>query len=251
MQDCRAAAVILRKTVNSMLARLSVARSAATLRQNQNGAHIMRNWKPAVLALLMLAGAAQAGPRKIVEPLAPGIVANLQVKAVEVAVSEPARATFDKLEAIAAEKRKEAKLPPFDAATAAPNPPTGEYPTLPFAAMFPLVMQQVTREWGLDLGRLVRLKVTVDTLKTANAGMAMLGGSFDQLAGLVDIVDAESAEPLGSFYIDVINGHGGLLGLAMRGTGVRESLAGEFALESSRVLTGRKSKKRKAGDPMP
>lgn len=211
----------------------------------------MMNWKPAALALLMLASAAQAGPRKIVEPLAPGIVANLQVKAVEITVSEPAKATFDKLEAIAVEKRQEAKLPPYDAATANPNPPTGEYPTLPFSVMFPLVMQQVTREWGLDLGRPVKLKVTVDTLKTANEGMAVLFGSADQLAGLVDVVDFDTGAPLGSFYIDVINSHGGLMGLAMRGTGVRESLSGEFALESSRVLTGRKSQKRKAGDPMP
>lgn len=205
----------------------------------------------AIAAMVLLASAAEAGPRKIVEPLAPGIVANLQVKAVEITVSEPARATFDKLEAIAAEKRQEANLPPYDPATASPNPPTGDYPTLPFAVMFPLVMEQVTREWGLDLGRPVRLKVTVDTLKTANEGMAVLFGSADQLAGLVDIVDFETGAPLGSFYIDVINSHGGLLGLAMRGTGVRESLSAEFALESSRVLTGRKSQKRKAGDPMP
>jgi hypothetical protein len=205
----------------------------------------------AMLALLLFASSATAETRKIVEPLAPGVVAAVQIKGVDVTVSEPARATFDKLEAIAAEKRKEAKLPPYDAATANPNPPEKEYATLPFAAMFPLVMEKVTREWGLSVGRPVKLKVTIDTLKTVNEGTAMLLSSNDQLAGLVEIVDAETAAPLGSFYIDVINVHSGMFGLMMRGTGVRESLSDEFAMESARVLTGRKSKKRKAGDPMP
>lgn len=36
----------------------------------------------------------------------------------------------------------------------------------------------------------------------------------------------------------VVNGHSGLAGLAMRGGGIREKLAEEFALEGARILTG-------------
>jgi hypothetical protein len=115
--------------------------------------------------------------------------------------------------------------------------------------MFPLVIEDVTREWGLTSGRQVKLKVTVDTLKTEDAGMAILLGSSDQLAGIVEVVDAAEGTSLGSFYIDVINSHGGLGGLALRGSGVRESLSEEFGLETSRVLTGRKSKTPKAAKP--
>lgn len=204
----------------------------------------------ALLALALLAGAAEAKSRKVVEPLEPSIVAANQIAGVEVVVSPTATETFNKLEAIAVQKRQAANLAAIDPAAphdpAAPRPARDVYATLPFSQMLPLVMEDVTREWGLTSGRPVKLKVTVDTLKMANPGMAILLGSSDQLAGMVEVQDAADGKPLGSFYIDVINSHGGLAGLAMRGSGVRESLAEEFALESSRVLTGRKSKKPKA-----
>ncbi|WP_426163265.1 hypothetical protein [Sandarakinorhabdus sp. DWP1-3-1] len=202
--------------------------------------------KIAALALAIVAGAADAKSRKIVEPLDPSIIAASQLASVEVLVSPTAVETLDKLEAIAVQKRADAKLPPVDATapvdTAAARPTRDTYSTLPFRQMLPLVMEDVTREWGLANGRPVKLRVTVDTVKTANAGMALLLGSSDQLAGMVEVLDPADGRALGSFYIDVINSHGGLAGLALRGSGVRESLAEEFALESSRVLTGRKSK---------
>lgn len=206
--------------------------------------------KIAALVLALVAGAAEAKSRKIVEPLNASIVAASQVTAVEVVISPTATKTLDKLEAIAVQKRVEAKLPAVDATapidTAAARPDRNVYATLPFNQMLPLVMQDVTKEWGLTGGQPVKLKITVDTVKTANAGMALLLGSSDQLAGMVEVLDAGDGRPLGSFYIDVINSHGGLAGLALRGSGVREALAEEFALESSRVLTGRKSKTPKA-----
>lgn len=163
------------------------------------------------------------------EPLDPSIVAANQVAAVEVVVSALAAEKLNKLEAIAVKKRAEANLPAIDPATpvdpAAARPAPDVYATLPFAQMLPLVMQDVTREWGLASGRAIKLKITVDTVKTANAGMALLIGSSDQLAGMVEILDAADGKPLGAFYIDVLNSHGGLGGLALRGSGVRESLA--------------------------
>jgi hypothetical protein len=202
--------------------------------------------------LLLQSVAAVAGSRKVVEPLDPAVVANLQVVGTEVSVSDTAKENWAKFEAKAAEKRAEAGLPPWE--FAGPDTPEvkGErpartaYSTLPFRQMFALTMEDVTKEWGLTTGTPVNLKVSFDTVKTANAGMAMLAGSADQLAGLVEVSDAASGKPLGSFYIDVINSHSGLMGLAMRGSGIREELAEEFALESSRVLAGRKSKKPKA-----
>ena len=106
--------------------------------------------------------------------------------------------------------------------------------------MFPLVMQDVTREWGLTEGKgtPVKLRITIETAKTANAGMALLIGSSDELAGKVHVLDAEGAQSLGSFYVHVLNTHGGWGGLLMRGGGIREKLAEEFALESARILTG-------------
>lgn len=207
----------------------------------------------AAIALLLLATVADAKSRKIIEPLDPAIVANLQVVAVETSMSPTAQPAIDKLDKLAAEKRAAAGLPPVAAAVdpAAPRPTAGEYSRLPFARMFPLVIEDVTREWGLASGRAVKLKVTVDTIKMADGAATILLGSADQLAGIVEVVDAASAAPLGSFYIDVINAHNGLFGAIERGSGVRESISQEFGLETSRVLAGRKSKTRRAKDPGP
>jgi hypothetical protein len=106
--------------------------------------------------------------------------------------------------------------------------------------MMPFVMRDVTRKWGLtpERGQPVHLRITIENIKTANAGMALLLGSSDELAGEVIVLDPTTQQQIGSFYVQVLNSHGGLAGLAMRGGGIREKLVEEFALESSRVLTG-------------
>lgn len=230
-------------------------------------------WKKSVivLALAISSVSVNAKERKIVTPLAGGLVAANHIVAIEVIVNETAAENMVKFEAKAAEKRAEAKLAPVDTQSApsaivatpevgasvisasasgtvagqsadGPRPARAEYATLPFKMMFPLVIEDVTHEWGLTGGRAIKLKVTIDTLKTANAGMALLLGSSDQLAGMVEIADAQTEEALGSFYIDVVNSHSGWGGLLIRGSGIREKLVEEFALQTSRVLTGRKSK---------
>lgn len=183
---------------------------------------------------------AQAKQRTVVEELPKEIVDNNHVSAVEIVITDTAQEKLQPLEAKAAEKRTDAHLPAYDAATATSRPNKDSYATLPFAVMFPLVMQDVTQEWGLTEGKgtPVKLRVTVDSIKTANAAMALLVGSSDQLAGKVDVLDAEGRQELGSFYVHVINSHSGWGGLLMRGSGIREKLAQEFALESSRILTG-------------
>lgn len=193
-----------------------------------------------MVPLAMLALTACVKPVNVVQPLAAALQRQVVVAEVDVKLSPLAQGTMDKFEGKAAEKRAAAGLPPVDpAATPAARPPQDQYSTLPFGQMFELVVQDVTRQNGLASGRPVKLQVEIDTLKTANAGMALLAGSSDQLAGNVRILDPQTNERLGEFYVDVINSHSGLLGLAMRGGGIREELAEEFALHIARQLNGK------------
>ena len=66
----------------------------------------------------------------------------------------------------------------------------------------------------------------------------LISSSSDELAGKVDVFNAAGDQNIGSFYVHVVNSHGGWAGMLMRGGGVREKLAHEFALESARILTG-------------
>lgn len=197
----------------------------------------------APLAALVLVAACAANPVDVIQPVSATVQQGSQVADVEVRMSPLAEEAIVKFEEKAAEKRAEAGLPPVDPSVEpVSRPASDQYATLPFARMFELVVQDVTRGWGLDSGRPLKLMVEIDTLKTANAAMAWLAGSSDQLAGTVQVLDAGTGEKLGEFYVDVINSHSGLLGLAMRGSGIREELAEEFAIHVSRQLTGREDK---------
>ena len=203
-----------------------------------------RKYSLVVLPLALLAASANAAKSvKVIEPLAAGFAGKVSVVSTTVSISDTAKPIADKLEAKAAEKRAAAKLPPVDAtATLGSRPEPAAYETLPLTTMFPLEVEDVTREWGLTSGRQVRLTITIDTIKTANAGMMMLIGSSDELAGTVDVLDAADGTKLGEFYVDVLNTHSGMLGAAMRGSGVREKLAAEFAKHIAEQLSGSKHK---------
>ena len=198
-------------------------------------------------ALAAIAAPAHAKQRTVIDALPQEIINNNHIVGVEVVVADTAQEKLQVLEAKAAGKRAAAGLGEYDAAGATERPGKQSYATLPFSVMFPLVMQDVTREWGLTPGKgtPVKLRVTLESIKTADAGMAILIGSSDQLAGTVDVLDAQGTQQLGSFYVHVVNTHGGWGGMLMRGGGVREKLAEEFALESARVLTGSSRKNRK------
>lgn len=194
----------------------------------------------APLALMLLS--ACVNPVNVVQPISASLQNQVNIAEVDVTLSSLAQTAMQAFETKAREKRAAAGLPPVDpAAAVTTRPGQAEYATLPFARMFELVVQDVTRQRGLTAGRPVKLAVQIDTLKTANAGMAMLLGSSDQLAGTVRVLDAQSGQQLGEFYVDVINSHSGLLGLAMRGGGIREELSEEFAIHIARQLTGKKS----------
>ena len=196
------------------------------------------------LALSAVAVATPAAAKQytVMEKLPAEIVGNLNVAAVEVVLGADASEAMAKHDAKAEGKRVAAKLPLHDASVATPLV-QDHYETVPFAQMFPLVMKDVTQAWGLTGGRPVKLLVSIDQFKTANAAAAMLIASADVLSGTVEVQDAGDGAKLGRFVVKVINGHSGWGGMLMRGGGVREKMAEEFALESSRVLAGRKSKK--------
>ena len=134
------------------------------------------------------------------------------------------------LERRTAEKRSGAGLPAVDPAAEPPGTvPRDQYDMLHFAQMFELVLKDAARDRGLTSGRALRIEVEIDTLKTADGGIKLLAGSRDQLAGQVEIFDARSNERIGQYYVDVVNAHSGLIGLAIRGGGIREKLAAQFA----------------------
>jgi hypothetical protein len=193
----------------------------------------------AAIAALLVLSACGPKPVKIIHPVAQSIRGASMVSDVEVTLSSIAPERMEKAEAEAARKRGEAGLPPVDPSAEPTAGSREHYDTLPLAQMFELVVKDAAQEAGLTTGRPLRVEIELDTLKFANAGMAILAGSSDQLAGQVKIVDAQSGERLGEFYVDVINAHSGLLGLAMRGSGVREKLANEFANHIVKQLRGK------------
>ena len=200
--------------------------------------------KKYVLFAVLLAASVPgiARQRTVVEELPRTLVDNNHVAAVDVVIADTAAEKMKGFDAKAAEKRASRGNAPFDPSAAlSARPQKDAYATLPFTTMFPLVLQDVTREWGLtdNRGTPVKLRVTIETVKTANAAMAIfLMPSTDELAGKVDVLDAQNGRELGSFYVHVVNAQSGWGGMLMRGGGVREKLAEEFALESSRILTG-------------
>lgn len=202
----------------------------------------------ALVPLALLAASAGATRKsKVIEPLPAELIGHITVSGTSVAVGETARANFDKLEAKAAAKNGAPAAAPAAAANPGTPPPAPDrYAGMPFATMFPLIVDEETKAWGLTGGRPVRLSVTIDGIKTANAGMAMLLASSDQLAGTVAVSDAATGEKLGEFYVDVLNTSGGMLGLALRGGGVREKLAHGFAQRIAIELSGSKHKPKAA-----
>ncbi len=203
--------------------------------------------KKYALFLLALAVATPAAARsvKVTQPVPAELIGASHVVEMRVTLSDAVKANFEKLEQKAAEKRAAAGLTLVSAdAPVGDRPKAEHYATLPITQMMPLVLEDTAREWGLTSGRPIRLTVELDTLKTADAGMAMLLGSSDQLAGLVTVSDPATGEKLGEMYIDVINSRSGLMGLAMRGSGVREKLAAEFSDKVMKKLAGKRKKVR-------
>jgi hypothetical protein len=106
---------------------------------------------------------------------------------------------------------------------------------LPFALLFDKAVKDATRARGLEAGRALRVTVEMDVLRIPDVAMAALGRS-DRLAGQVRVEDARTGDRLALFYVTVDKAHSGLIGLAMRGGGVREKLVREFAAHIAEQL---------------
>lgn len=145
---------------------------------------------------------------------------------------------------VAVQPSASAKIAELDLQAAARPKVAGDPATLPFAEMLPDAVSEITRAWGLTSGRELKLLIEIDAIETAGTAATLLGGSRDRLAGSVFIHDAATDERLGQLYVDVVNSHSGPVGLLIRGGGIREELANEFAIHIARALTGRKDRPR-------
>lgn len=112
---------------------------------------------------------------------------------------------------------------------------------LPFARLFDKAVKEASRARGLDGARPLIVTVEMDALRIPDAAMAVLGRS-DRLAGQIRVADARSGDRLALFYVTVDKQHSGLIGLAMRGGGVREKLVREFAARIADQLAGPRRK---------
>lgn len=194
----------------------------------------LTRWRDLFVAAFMVALAAcAADPVRIIEPVSTQLRDASHVADVRVIVGELARAQVERFDERASEARIRAGLAPQPAE----RPPQEEYSTLPFARMLGLVVEDVARAQGLSSGRPLRLEIYVNAVRTIDPAMAIVVASRDQLAGTVRVADAQSGEPLGAFHVDVVNVHSGLVGLAIRGGGIRERLAEEFARHVARQLS--------------
>ncbi len=197
-----------------------------------------------LLPALLLASQTEARQVRSIQPLSLVAGQPVRITGMDLDFASEMQAELAESDAKAARKRAEAGLPPLDAASYPTGPGDGaRYATLPFKQMFPLVIRDVARDWRLDSGTPVMLRIRLDRLKTADAAIAIaIGGSSDILEGNVDVIDAVNGASLGSFRVEVRNSHSGWGGMLIRGGGIREKLAEEFGLELSRHISGRKSK---------
>jgi hypothetical protein len=110
---------------------------------------------------------------------------------------------------------------------------------LPFDRLLETAVRDAATRAGLTGARPLKLVLEIDAIAVQGTGSALVGAQ-DRLAGTAFIRDARSGAALGQLYIDVRAGQAGLVGLALRGSGVRERLAANFAGRIAGALSGRK-----------
>jgi hypothetical protein len=114
---------------------------------------------------------------------------------------------------------------------------------LPFAKLLEKDVKEATRAHGLQSGRPLTIALEMDVMRIPDVAMAVLGRS-DRLAGQVRVEDAKTGEHLALFYVIVDHPHSGLIGLAVRGGGVREKLVREFANRIAEQLAAKRASDR-------
>jgi hypothetical protein len=95
--------------------------------------------------------------------------------------------------------------------------------------------EQVPQIADRSSARNVVIDVEILAYREPNAALAILLGDTSQIVGNVKVLDAESREMLGEYYIEVIEGAGGLIGLAAADT-TEVGLGREFVEHFVRYL---------------
>ncbi|SMF61485.1 hypothetical protein [Allosphingosinicella indica] len=166
-----------------------------------------------ILATLFLLTAC-AGTTDEVLPVARDIRGVSYVQSASITVTDMARPSVARLDAIASGK--------------ATGPASSNFRAL--------LHDMILREVGQERGRPIALTVEIDDLKVTNFGGALLGSS-DRMAGTVFLYDPATGASLGQLYIDVTSRSPGLLGAALRGSGVREQMVSRFVRRLSDALS--------------
>lgn len=174
---------------------------------------------PALFGLIAVS-ACSSGTQEVL-PLSRAIVGASRVAAVEVVLQPTAQPSVAGLDERAA-------------ASGAQGPASQ-----PFTALIAAAVRDAALRAGLTGGRPLRLVLDIDHLAVPGTGAALFGKD-DRLAGTVYVRDAATGAMLGQLYVDVASGNAGLLGIALRGGGVRERLVSAFAERIAGALSGRK-----------
>jgi hypothetical protein len=160
-------------------------------------------------ALLLLVSACAHPAVETMQPMASALHGGAYVYSVDLSLATAARA---------AASASDDKL----------KPGREGYAGMKFAPMLVQAVKDAAAARGLREGRALTIDIELDRLSVPGVAGAFVGGR-DRLAGQVNVVDARSGAKLASFYVDVDRRSPGLIGVALRGGGVREKLAAAFA----------------------
>lgn len=170
---------------------------------------------------LLVAGCAPTTQEVL--PIAREVVGNAIIADVDVVVQRTAAASVATLD-------QQAQARPAS---------EDELRRLTVAQLIERQIMEVARSYGLTGGRRLRIVAEIDAVGVPGLGSSLIGAD-DRLAGTAFIQDAETGEQLGQLYIDVRRDNSGLIRQLLRGGGVRERLATQFADQLARALSGRR-----------
>lgn len=168
-----------------------------------------------ILALLTLSACVPKNVQ-VVQPLPDELLGQLDVQNVTVSYSQLAQDRIQKIDLerkVEGEKSSEPELVSYK----------------PLSTVLADITKNRLEQRDEDSQRFVDIKIEIDNLKLVNPVAAVLIGDVDQLSGSVKAVDSATGETVTECYVDVINGSGGLLGLAIRGAGAREKISAQFS----------------------
>lgn len=172
----------------------------------------------ALLVLLpsLLLLSACVTPTTIVKPLDTQHQGNRNINYVNVSYSELSKDKITKMDNEAIEEgREEGTL--------------NELKHQPLHTSMAYIVKESLEKVDNDSGFSTNIEIEVDNLQIANPLAMFLVGDNDQLTGTVKVYDTQTKQLLTEFYVDHLKPQGGLLDMAIRGTGVREKMSAQFA----------------------